>query len=149
MTCTDRFSAEWFTRVINEMPPPWDGAILEITTSESRKRNPREPKPRPPRRPSVRFFVPDGMLKPDFGTVIRALKAQNPPLNTDDWTTWKQEEQEYGTFYHVSVKNEDIDFINEKEGRLFFCFQKIKIITPKQSKGETAEGNVMEIDQNN
>lgn len=144
MLCTDRFSAEWFTRVINELPAPWEGAILEIESADFRKKN---PKPKPARRPTIRFFIPDGMLKPDFEMVKKALKAQNQPLNTDDWSAWKQEEQEYGTFYHVSANEVDVEFINGKGGRLFFCFHKIKIITPK-SAGDAADKD-MEIEGNN
>lgn len=78
------------------------------------------------------------MIKQDFTSVKRLLKMQNPPIDTSDWTAWKEEEQELGTFYHVSVNVDDIGLIDKKGSRLFFCFSKIKITLPKQLKGEVA-----------
>lgn len=135
MMCSDKFSADWFTKTIRDMPPPWIGANLEVVSAATRKQKIAA------RKPSIRFFIPNGMTKQSFESVKNIIKIQNPPLNTDDWETWKEVEREAGMFYHVSVKNEDIGTIAEKGSRLFFCFNKIRIYLPRQPNSDVSESN--------
>lgn len=146
MFCSDVFSAEWITRTINEMTPPWDGAnitcepINRPPTSDGHLNQQRPQQQRQQRqtvrRPSIRFFIPDGVKKPTFEIAIKRLELQNPPLKTNSWIAWKAEEKSGGTFYHVSVDETDIACIKMKLNRLLYCFTRIKINLPREPNGD-------------
>lgn len=81
------------------------------------------------------------MKKPTFEQIAKRLRLQNQPLDTSTWIAWKAEDKSDGTFYHVSVEENDIEFIKSKMSRLFYCFTKIKINLPKASNGEGVKAN--------
>lgn len=149
LICADTFSADWIKNVIANMPPPWEGANLEINTVGARNANPfanrQETRQRTPRRPTVRFFIPSGMSKPKFDAISKRLQLQNRPLDTSNWIAWKADEKEGGVFYHVSVDESDVEIIKASNSRLFYCFTKIKVSLPKESRGANSiEGVMME-----
>lgn len=88
------------------------------------------------------------MEKQNFDSMKMILKAQNPPLVTGDWIAWKEEEQQLGTFYHVSVKEGDIFLIDKKGSRLFFCFSTIKVNLPKRPNGDEANSGNENVNKN-
>lgn len=157
LICVDNFSAEWIKQTVSHMPPPWEGAKLIVKAVEPPNRQPQVPnrrngpmvRTRAPRRPTVRFFIPSGVKKPTFEEVVKRIKAQNHPLDTSNWIAWKAEEKPDGMFYHVSVDEPNVNFIKAKDSRLFYCFSKIRICLPKESKGtDSQEGNEMETVEN-
>lgn len=79
------------------MTPPWEVAMLELTLVPPRVRN-----------PTIRFFIPNGMKKPEFASILEKFRLQNPPLRTSGWTAWKQDAKGDGIFYHVSVDQETV-----------------------------------------
>lgn len=93
------------------------------------------------RRPTIRFFIPDGTKRPSFVDVTKKLQLQNHPLNTNEWISWKAEDQGHGIFYHVSVDEHHIELIKAKESRLFYCFSKVKIYLLKESKEEVPKAD--------
>lgn len=135
LICADSFSAEWIKEVIQSMPPPWEGAALEINACEppnakSMANVNQKRQGNIPRRPTVRFFIPNGVKKPTFEEVAKKLQFQNKPLNTEGWIAWKAS---------------DIEFIKAKMSRLFYCFSKIRFTLPKEPKGKSSqEENVEE-----
>lgn len=140
---TNAFSAEWVKQTVISMPPLWDGANIVAIECEQPGSQPGSnpngtyhPRRVFIRRPTVRFFIPAGVKKPTFETVMSKFQLQNDPLNTSDWIAWKAEDRGDGTFYHVSVNEPDIDFIREKSNRLFYCFNQVKIILPNAAKGD-------------
>lgn len=152
MFCSDSFSAEWMKNVIKNMTPPWDGANITcepVHAYSMPNRQSNQHQRLVPRRPTIRFFIPDGVKKPTFDEVAKKLEQQNHPLTTNRWVAWKAEEKEDGIFYHVSVEEADIEFINTKNGRLFYCFTKIKINMPRVPRGDGANvANHMGNEQN-
>lgn len=135
--CADTISVQWIKDVISFMPAPWEGANLEVVDYVAPTQRPLRPQRiQTPRRPTIRFFIPNGLKKPDFATVVKKLQLQNPPIITGNWIAWKADDRGDGIFYHVSVDEEMINQIEEKECRLFYCFGKIKINLPKKPKGE-------------
>lgn len=153
LICTDKFSAQWIQNVVNNMPPLWEGAELEIdvcnppsTTTQIRQRPSGPRSGNRVRRPTIRFFIPHGIKRPSFEEVTNKLQLQNNPLNTTEWIAWKAEDKGDGIFYHVSVDEGDIGLIRARSSRLFYCFSKIKINLPREPnrEGQRAvnEGNV-------
>lgn len=141
LICTDSFSANWIKNTVENMPPLWDGANLKVKECEPPGNNPatttrltqRQSRREPPvRRPTIRFFIPDGVKRPTFEAVEKKLHLQNNPLSTNDWIDWKAEDRGDGIFYHVSVNEPDINFIRARMDRLFYCFNKIKINLPRE-----------------
>lgn len=161
MFCSDTFSVEWLKKVIDNMSPLWEGANIKCepmygnSTNDIDHRNPRRngninriKRQTAPRRPTIRFFVPNGVKQPTFETVVKKLQLQNRPLDTSGWIAWRAEEKEDGMFYHVSVEESDIEVIRTKSSRLFYCFTKLKINLPKVPNGEgTNAGNEIEMAQ--
>lgn len=136
--CVDSFSALWLKEAVLMMTPPWEGASLSIeeigslnadANNQGAHRALRQP--RQPRRPTIRFFIPYGMSKPTFEKVIYRIQEMNKPLSTENWIAWKSDEKEDGTFYHVSVDVQHIDYIEAKQGRLHYGFGTIKMNLPK------------------
>lgn len=153
LICADEFSAQWITKLIACMPPPWEGAALQIDVCKPPNTNPMV-NFRPPmnnvriRRPTIRFFIPDGMKRPSFEEIIKKFKLQNYPLTTDGWIAWRAEDKGHGIFYYVSVEPTDIEFIKDKESRLFYYFSKIKINLPREPKEPKRENSVGGNNQN-
>lgn len=119
---------------MNDATPLWEGANISCVPLVGSSLSGRQPIQRQsfPRRPTIRFFIPHGVNKPNFESAVKMLEMQNKPMVTNNWIAWKAEEKGDGTFYHVSVDESDIDFIKSKSGRFFYCFTKIKINLPKE-----------------
>lgn len=132
LICADLFAKQWLETTIASMTPLWDNACLEVVQI-------------PPfdRRPTIRFFIPDGLKKMDFKTIVQKLSLQNPPLRTSNWTAWKQDQKDDGVFYHVSVDENVITHIENRGCRLFYYFSKIKVITPKKATEEEGDAGVV------
>lgn len=138
MNCSDQFSANWLREAIKGMIPPWNNAKIIVGTFE-------EVFPeRKVKRPTIRFFIPNGLEKPKFEAVAKKLQLQNPPLDTSSWIPWKMDVKEEGIYYHVTIEETDLATIKSKQSRLFYCFTKIRINLPTAPKGEDAEAKVDE-----
>ncbi|KAJ6649469.1 hypothetical protein Bhyg_04705 [Pseudolycoriella hygida] len=135
MLCTSSTSASWLTKTIKDMSPPWDGALLTVMNAKDRKNNQALTRAMSHKRPTIRFFIPNGMMKLDFDKVKLTLKRQNPPSETSNWKTWKTEERELGVFYHVLANDEDVEIISAKGSRLFFIFA---VFMPHLSNSDVA-----------
>ncbi|KAJ6646788.1 hypothetical protein Bhyg_02002 [Pseudolycoriella hygida] len=131
LICADLFSKKWIETSFSAITPPWEGATLKLY-------------PVTPRRPTIRFFVPNGMKKPEFEDILVKLRQQNPPLSTSLWVAWKSDVKEEGIFYHVSVEPETVTLIESMGNRLFYYFSKIRIITPSK-KPKEEEGKASEV----
>lgn len=64
LICTDKFSAQWIENVVNNMPPLWEGAELEIGVNKPLSTSAQRPlgfqRPNRVRRPTIRLFIPHG-----------------------------------------------------------------------------------------
>lgn len=149
VVCADAFSLQWLKQMVSNLPTLWEGMALDVVPLVNKTGRPkplREPKKKLPRRPSIKFFVPDGMKKLDFDGVVKRLAILNRTVSVSNWTMWKEEMVNNGMFYNVSVDESDIEEINKKGGRLHFYFTTIKIITPKKKTVEGVDDN-METDE--
>lgn len=144
VVCADAFSLQWLKQMISNLPTLWEGIALDVVPLANKNGRPMslgDPKKKL-LRPSIKFFVPDGMKKLDFDGVAKRLAILNRTVSVKNWEMWKKEVVNNGMFYNVSVDESDIEEINRKGGRLHFYYTTIKIITPKRKTQEGVEVNM-------
>lgn len=127
--CADEFSLNWLEQMVANLPPPWEGARLEVTLLKNKQK----PLLRPNLPPiaEVEFLIPDGVKKMEFDEVIKHIEKRNQ-IKTDSWHAWKRKFVPNGTFYHVYVSKESLEEIKRKGGRLFYRLGTVEIHIPNK-----------------
>lgn len=152
IVAANKFSGNWLKKMITYLPPPWEGARLNIMSV------PCEPIKifKPKRYPKIEFFIPDGLKKLEFEQLIKHIEICNPPIKTGRWEKLKEEiveklkeeteeilekqigielkketrETVKGVHYQVCINGVSLSEIKKKNGCLFYRLGTVKIIIP-------------------
>jgi hypothetical protein len=88
-TCANESYQAWFMRGVSELGQLWEGA--ELTAVDSKDL---------PKRPRVVVRIPDATV---VTTDLTRLRAQNPGLNTTNWTIMSRKINERGQTLALSI----------------------------------------------
>jgi hypothetical protein len=89
ITCANEFSQTWLRRAVSELGELWEGAELTVIDSIDL-----------PKRPRVLVCISDAS---EVTTVLTCLTAQNPGLDTRDWTVMNRKINEKGQMLVLSI----------------------------------------------
>jgi hypothetical protein len=106
ITCANVFSQTWLLRTVSELGEFWKGAELTVTVSKDL-----------PKRPRVLVRIPDAS---EVGVVFSQVTAQNPGLDTTDWTVMSRKIDMRGQTLALSIDPDSFGTLTHLKFKAFW-----------------------------